>query len=174
MEKADQALFFYLEGIVVTKEGDLIVADSSNHVLRKILLSREIPTVITIAGKAHSPGIADGHPLNKALLREPCGLALDKVGNIIISERIGGIRKLFSSGSDLVTIPVRHNLNRPESISIDEEGNIYVANSNDHNILKIGYDGVSTILAGFIPGKDQNIMHYSYKKWLCRRFIKYS
>jgi len=148
---ADQAQFFYLEGIIVTKEGDLIVADSSNHLLRKIILSGTgTPTVITIAGQPHSSGTVDGQALTKALLNEPCGLAMDKVGNLIITERRGLIRKLFSSGSELFTIRSDY-LNRPEGVALDEEGNIYVANSNDHNIVKIGYSGTASILAGFNP-----------------------
>jgi sugar lactone lactonase YvrE len=86
-------------GIAVDASGNLYVADTFNHTIRKITVSGSCST---LAGLAGTYGSADGTNTS-ALFYLPQGIALDGFGNIYVADTGNNtIRKLSPSGTNWV------------------------------------------------------------------------
>ena len=79
-QPCEYALFDTPRQIILTAENDLFLADSNNHVIRKITQDGVVSTVI---GQAGMTGNQDGTP-EVALFNEPFGVAVDTDGTIYI------------------------------------------------------------------------------------------
>jgi DNA-binding beta-propeller fold protein YncE len=85
-----QALFYYPAGLALDGAGNLYIADSYNHSIRKWNISSG--NVTTVAGTGKS-GVVNG-PLLQAQFDSPTGLAIDKNGDLYVSEA-ATIRKII-------------------------------------------------------------------------------
>jgi sugar lactone lactonase YvrE len=92
---AAQARFSSPAGVAVTPTGDVFVADSANHVIRKIDPSG---MVTTVAGAVGESGDADG-PGDAARFQFPHDLAADAQGNVYIVDRGRAVRRLGVDGT---------------------------------------------------------------------------
>jgi sugar lactone lactonase YvrE len=125
--------------------------------------------IVTLAGTTGVYGGADGTGA-AASFTYPWGVAIDKVGNLYVTDGNNTIRKVTSAGV-VTTLAGTANVagsadgtgpaaefQRPEGIVVDSDGNAYVADSGNNTIRKITPAGVVTTvigqpgLAGFIPG----------------------
>ena len=80
-------------GVAVDTAGNLFIADSVNHRVRKVDLGGMISTV---AGNGTSRYAGDGVPATATGLEWPAGLAVDAVGNLLIADIDGDrVLKLF-------------------------------------------------------------------------------
>ena len=86
------ALFNQPSGIVVADNAALYVADTGNHIIRKI----ENGVVSTLAGTGH-PGNIDG-PSNNAEFKEPAALTLDESGDLLIADSGNHQMRRISNG----------------------------------------------------------------------------
>ncbi len=132
-------------GIAVNELGEILVADSGNHVVRKIDLLGDIVTIET----------ADQ-------VLGPIGLALDASGNVLITESNHRVRRIDSQGNVTTIagvasqsggyndsdVAVSTRLSSPSSVALDASGNIYVADSLNHRIRKIDTTGTIMTIAG--------------------------
>ncbi len=160
------AQFYNPVGIAVDAQGNLYIADSENHRIRKITPAG---IVSTIAGTTR--GYADGGA-NKARFNDPVDVALDNAENIYIVDRNNHcIRKITPNGTVSTVAGTgkpgfangtgeKALFNGPRGITIDKHGNLYIADSGNNRIRKIASDGkVSTIAgngtAGFANGYSE-------------------
>lgn len=151
--------------VAVDGAGNLFIADSDNSRIRKV---DSHGVITTIAGTGTSGFSGDGGPAVNAQLGGFCGIATDAKGNIYISDcgngrirRIdpNGIISTFagtglgdSSGNEGPAVSAAVS---PDGISLDSEGNLYVAETDFDDVRKIDTQGIIHAFAGqanFIQG----------------------
>src|ERR1051326_5130759 len=83
-------------GVAVDKNGNVYVADNSNHRIRKISGG----TISTIAGTGVGGFSGDGGPATKAQVFNPTHLTIDGAGNLYIADYSNNrVRKIDTSGT---------------------------------------------------------------------------
>ena len=146
-------------GIAAAKDGTYYVADRDQHVVLKVGTDGKVARV---AGTG-APGFGgDGGPGRDAPLREPTGLVLDGEGNLYIADTGNHrVRRLDKNGT-LATLAgtgspgsagdggpaVSATLNGPTALALDGQGRLYVADTGNHRIRRIGADGAISTFAG--------------------------
>jgi DNA-binding beta-propeller fold protein YncE len=151
--RASKACFNSPEGVAVDRDGNVIVADTGNHCIRLINCSGEVST---LAG-SRVPGRGDGTG-RKAHFNTPTAVAINKEGNIIVSDtRNSCIRELTPEGVVSTLTGGRRGFedgllaeacfHEPRGLAIDKEGNIFVADFLNDRIRIITPKGrVSTVM----------------------------
>ncbi len=157
------ALFNYPAALTLDGTGILYVADFLNNRVRKVLPDG---TVSTVAGSTR--GYVDGLG-RSAQFAEPGGLALDGAGNLFVSDSGNNRIRRISTDGKVTTVAGASDsglvdgagstarFNSPAGLVIDSIGALYVADSDNNCIRRIGPDGyVSTLAgnltAGFVDG----------------------
>ncbi|HTH83539.1 MAG TPA: hypothetical protein VL490_11420 [Mucilaginibacter sp.] len=130
------ALFNYPTALTVDAQGNVYVADFKNQAIRKITSTG---TVSTYAGNLNFP----------TLVGTPTGLAVDSKGNLFIADSSGRILEITASkvlyvlaGSANTTgyadgVGAAAKFSSPSSLTIDAQGNLYVADFGNNVIRKI-------------------------------------
>jgi NHL repeat len=151
------ARFYYPSCAAADNAGNLFVADTSNHTIRKVTPDG---VVTTLAGSAGQSGSADGTN-STARFASPMGVAVDSAGNVYVADSGNQIiRKVTSDGvvttlagkalqsgtTDGTSSTARFGF--PEGIAVDSTANLYVADTGNQTIRKVTSDGVVTTLAG--------------------------
>ena len=146
-------------GVAVDGVGNLYVADSFNHRIRRVDPSG---TITTIAGTGERGFSGDGGPAVAAQLRRPEGVAVDAAGNLYIADRYNNrIRRVDPFGT-ITTIAgtgeygfsgdggpaVAARLRLPYGITADTAGNLYIADTFNDRIRQIDPSGTITTIAG--------------------------
>ena len=144
-------------GVAVDSSGNVYVADSNNHRIRKI---DPAGVVTTLAGS--SSGDADGTG-TAARFNLPNSVAVDSSGNVYVADfNNNRIRKIDSAGV-VTTLAgstsgymdgtgTAAKFSGPSGVAVDSSGNVYVADYNNHRIRKIDPTGVVTTFAGSSSG----------------------
>ena len=156
---ATQAHLQYPYGVAVDNAGNIFIADSNNHRIRKVDTNGIITTVAGIGIIGFS---GDGGPAIDASFYLPTGVAVDSVGNIFIADTHNSrIRKVDTSGI-ITTVAGNGNsgfsgdggpakdasLNKPWGVAVDSAGNIFIADYFNNRIRKVDTSGIITTVAG--------------------------
>ena len=168
------ARFLGPKAVAVDAAGNTYVADTQNHLVRKISVSG---TVTTLAGKAGVCGNQDGMA-GSATLCFPASIAVDKAGTVYVSQSFAStspvresalpnpIRKITATG-EVSTLVAKASLYptavpspwgsayyyAPVHLAMDSAGTLFAADSNDHVIRKYAADGQATVVSG-TPAPD--------------------
>ena len=145
------------EGIAVDSAGNVYIADTSNHAIRKITPAG---AVSTLAGSPGSRGSANGTG-NAARFNSPTGLAIDNAGNVYVGDRDDNTVRKITPGGLVTTLAGQAGtfgsadgtgsaarFGNPNGLAVDTAGNVYVADYHNFTIRKITPSGVVTTLAG--------------------------
>ncbi|MEK6289248.1 MAG: NHL repeat-containing protein [Acidobacteriota bacterium] len=159
---AMRAQFNTPSGIAIDKNGNLIIADTSNNRVRK--LSSDGRSVSTIAGSGVA-GFRDG-PATEAEFDGPIGIATDRHGNIFVADTYNDCIRRISTDGQVTTIAgtgapgygdgqsASASFDTPSGIAIDERGDIFVADTGNHAVRKITELGEVTTVAGRTAADD--------------------
>lgn len=142
-------------GLAVDARGDLIVADTSNHRIRKILRDG---TVTTLAGSGFR-GCADG-PGAAATFHFPRDVAIDTRGNVVVADyRNHRIRRIAPDGR-VTTVagsgaaafldgPAVHAcFNYPSGVAVNSSGDIFVCDQANRRVRRVTPDRKVSTFAG--------------------------
>lgn len=146
-------------GIAKDSRGNLYIADTDNHIIRKVASDRR---VTTIAGEAGVPGTNDGKGVS-AKFSSPTGIVIDKTDTIYVADTGNStIRKVSLDGKvttfagtaqaigDIDGSAAIAKLNHPKSIALDPKGFLVIADTDNHKLKKVSPTGnVTTIKSSF-------------------------
>ena len=156
-------------GVAVDSSGNVYVADTGNHTIRKVTSAGVVTTLAGLAGyygdlDGSSPGYGTNYYTNTARFYGPSGVAVDTAGNVYVADtRNHTIRKVTSAGvvSTLAGLAGSYgsadgtNGNArfclPQSITVDLSGNLYVLDAGNQTVRMVAPSGanwVVTTLAG--------------------------
>ena len=123
------------QGIAQDSAGNVYVADTGNHTIRKVTPAG---AVTTVAGLAGQQGSADGTSASSRL-SSPSGLAVDAAGNVFIADTgnhtirqlspagalttVAGVAGQAGSANGSATVA---RFESPHSVAVDDVGNLYV------------------------------------------------
>lgn len=146
---ACEASFYNPAGIATDPSGNVYIADTQNHAIRKIDVDGR---VTTLAGTGN-PGFEDG-PALSAQFFFPTALAVDKKGNVFVADTRNQLIRMITLKGEVTTLAghARPLFQNPEGIAVDNAGNVYVSDHSDR-IYRIDSLGtVSTFAGSGIPG----------------------
>jgi sugar lactone lactonase YvrE len=130
--------------------GDLFIADSYNNRIRRI--DARTGLISTVAGTGERGFSGDGGPAKAAELHFPEGIAIDARGNLFIGDTVNrrirrvdaatGIITTYAGTSEMGvnkegTPAAEARFLRLARLAVDGAGNVYVADSPSHRILRI-------------------------------------
>jgi len=163
----ENALFMKPSDVSVTPNGEIIISDTGNHVIRKM----DDTFVVTIAGSGES-GYSEGRE-REAQFNSPRSVAVDNDSIIYVADTMNHcIRRIDKTGN--VTLyagtprtpgyrdgeALEAMFYEPCGLFLSPEGDLYVADSANHSIRKISGGNVSTV-AGSSEEVDR---HTGYPK----------
>ncbi len=166
-----EALFDQPWAMALDTDGNVIVADSGNHAIRRIAPDG---TVTTIAG-AQGEGFRDG-PCHEAQFARPQGVAVSEDGAIYLADsRANRIRRIglncavttVAGGGPLAAegqwggygdgLAAEARFRDPAALAFDHEGNLLIAERGNSMVRLLSPDGeVSTVAGGrFVPSPEK-------------------
>jgi sugar lactone lactonase YvrE len=133
--------------LAVDSSGNLYIADTDNHRIRKLSGT----TITTVAGTGEQGFSGDGSAATSAAIDSPNGVAVDASGAIYIGDTHNQRVRMVNSSGIISTLAGNDNktyggdngpassasLARPRGLSVDAQGNIYVADSDNNRIRLI-------------------------------------
>jgi uncharacterized protein (TIGR03437 family) len=145
-------------GIALDAKGNLYIADQGNAVIRRISSDS---TINTVAGNGNPKYRGDNGPATSAQI-DPAAVAVDTQGNYYIADGLNyRIRKVDTNGV-ITTVAGTGNPgslgdNGPATnaqigfvvdLTVDQAGNIYLADASNFEVRKIDTTGTITTVAG--------------------------
>ncbi|HMI32136.1 MAG TPA: hypothetical protein VK527_10400 [Candidatus Limnocylindrales bacterium] len=150
------------EDVFITPNGDLYIADTGNHEIRKVTAATGVIT--TVAGNGSPGATGDGAAATAARLDSPRGIVVASNGDIYIGDRTNNkVRKVIAATGFISTYAgtgtagytgdgaaaTLARLNRLQGIELASNGDLYIADALNNVIRKVSAaTGVITTFAG--------------------------
>lgn len=146
-------------GVAVDGAGNIYVADTLNHRIRKV---NRRGTITTVAGNGEPGFSGDGSSATNASLFHPDSVVVDAHGNVFIADTNNSAVRKVNSDGNISTIAgngtpgfsgdggpaTSSSLNHPVGLALDGFGNLYIADTLNCRIRKVDTNGVITTVAG--------------------------
>ncbi|MEO6977587.1 MAG: gliding motility-associated C-terminal domain-containing protein, partial [Mucilaginibacter sp.] len=158
------ASFNLPQGIAIDAAGNLYVADTFNHLIRKITPAG---IVSTLAGSG-APGSNNGNGTN-ASFNLPQNLTVDAAGNVFVTDLSNNVIRKITPAGDVSTYAGRGSagsnngpalsasFNQPSGIVVDDIGDLFISDYGGNIIRMIDPAGnVSTLAGSGVAGSLNN------------------
>lgn len=149
--------------ITLTLEGEILIADTANHIIRKIDGAGMISTIAgtpTVAGYT-----GDGGPATLATLNTPSDVAVGPDGSIYVADTMNNVVRIITPDGNIDTYAGTGErgfagdggpadealLDRPYGVTVAPDGTVYVADTHNHRIRMISTDTPAGDGAGTEP-----------------------
>ncbi len=159
---ATAASFSFPLSVAVDGSGNLYIADSGNHRIRKVTAATGIIT--TVAGNGRDDFSFNPGPATAVPLRSPGAVAVDSSGNFYIVDGWHRVRKVTAATGVLTTVAgsfpegsregdgvpaTTVALFSPVDVAVDGSGNFYIADTGNERVRKVtAATGILTTVAG--------------------------
>lgn len=140
--------------ITFDNDGNLLIADTFNHRIRRIDARGNISTVV-----------GDG---KTTTLNNPQSIAVDRDGNLFIADTYNHVVKRFDREGKLSVFAgteaglagdkgpaTKAQLNLPQAVAVGPDGSIYISDSANSRIRRVDKDGIIQTIAGSGPGSGE-------------------
>ncbi|KAG2374973.1 hypothetical protein C9374_010347 [Naegleria lovaniensis] len=171
--KGSRTALTYPRGVAVLPNGDVLIADTSAHRVRRVFASNG--TVATFAGSGEGGYNGDNMLATQIQLKWPQSLAVTLNGEVLIADSgnhrilkimlngmavtVAGVNATAGYNGDL-RLATQAFLNSPFGVAVSKStGEIFIADTNNHRIRKVLSNGNIVTVAGngFEGYNDDNI-----------------
>ena len=155
---AAQAPLGQIAGVAVDQAGNYYIADPSNNLVLKV----NAGTLSVVAGNGNAGFSGDNGAATSASLRNPNSVAVDRSGNLYISDYNNNRIRKVNAGGIITTVAgngtagfsgdnaaaTGAELNHPEGVAVDTSGNLFIADSFNNRVREVNGGGIITTVAG--------------------------
>jgi sugar lactone lactonase YvrE len=156
---ATEAELGWVYDLDVDSFGNVYIADFDNNRIRRV----DTAGVITTIAGTGRPGVSgDGGLATAAQLDGPNGVFVDAGGNVYLAQSRNAVIRRIDADGVITTIAgtgqmgytgdgglaTEARLDSPEHVAVDAEGNIYIEDTGNHCVRKVGADGIITTIVG--------------------------
>lgn len=145
--------------VAVDGEGNLYIADSYNHRIRKVTPAG---TITTFAGTGGDGFSGDGGPAGSAMLSLPMSVSTGRSGEVFISDAGNSRVRKVAPGGTITTIAGGGNfgsagdggpatsaaLRQPRGVAVDAAGRVFIADFENRRLRRVDLDGTIQTAAG--------------------------
>jgi sugar lactone lactonase YvrE len=148
------------KGVVIDCHGNVYVADSENHVVRKIdRVTGVISTVAGTSGEHHPRSTIERDEPTLPLDEDPLADEVGKTSSVKFTQQadLSGTVRYWTNQTATSTkryggdggLAVLAQLNFPTAVAVDREGNFYIADTMNHRVRMVdSKTGIISTLAG--------------------------
>ena len=161
--QATEAQLRYPWGLTMDSGGNLFIADSHNHKIRRVDATTGVIT--TVAGTGNLGYSGDGGVATDADLIYPYTVAVDGDGNIYFNDYVNSVVRKVAAATGIISVyagtvgesgydgdggqATAAKLASPYGVAVDAGGNLFIADSNNSRIRRVdAATGVITTFAG--------------------------
>lgn len=160
-ETAPPDKFYDTCGLAINTAGELLISENLGQVIDKVAANG---SVSVFAGVPWSSGTADGRGSTARFNRPDKLLALHNGDTLVADQFNATLRRVSPDGSvrTVLGMPAQRGavdgagaaarFHGPQAVVADPDGNVFVADWDNHNIRKITPDGTVTTWAGSTAG----------------------
>jgi sugar lactone lactonase YvrE len=162
---ATKASLYGPSGVAVDASGNLFIVGAGTNRVGKVGTNGVITIV---AGKGNLGYSGDGGAATNASLSQPLGVAVDTSGNLFIADTYNNLIRKVDVDGVITTVAgngygagtfgggysgdggaaTNAGLNLPACVAVNASGNLFIADTSNSRIRKVGADGVITTVAG--------------------------
>jgi len=176
---AAQLYGFGLGDVTVDQDGNLFIADTLNHRIRRVDAATKVIT--TVAGNGRPPSypgvIGDGAPATAAFLNGPQGVAVDGAGNLFIADTgNSSIRRVDAAEPHLITTvagsaalgsgffgdggrAIAATLSFPKGVDVDGDGYLFIADTGNQRVRRV--DATDPMIITTVAGNGSRTDSFS-------------
>ncbi len=159
------ARFHTPSGLALDEAGNLYVADTGNHAIRKVSPAGEVST---LAGTG-APGHADG-PGAQAQFNGPIGVAVDATGRVLVADTYNDRIRAITPDGQVSTLaggdqpgdadgPAdQARFDTPCAIAVDAQGQVWIADTRNDALRRLDTQGHVTTVARPDPHDNQALL----------------
>ena len=137
-------------GVVADAEGNIYIADTGNHRVRRVDVETRI--IITVAGNGEAGFSGDGGQATSARLNEPTDVAVDGQGSLFIADSLNNrVRRVDLAAGTITTVAGEGApgfggdggsaalalLNRPRSVAVGPRGDLFVSDTLNNRVRMV-------------------------------------